>query len=66
MRYPNCPLAHGIPNYIPKMFLVTTNSVAVFQLCLSSSKEQTASKGQNCPAVRNADELCLTSSVSTH
>lgn len=66
MGYPNCPLAHGVPNYVPKMFLVSTNSVAVFRLCLSSSKEQTSSKGLRCPAVRKSDELCLTISVSTH
>ena len=66
MGYPNCPLAHGVPNYGPKMVLMSTNSVAVFRLCLSSSKEQTTSKGLRCPAVRKSEELCLTRRGSTH
>lgn len=35
MGYPNFPLAHGIPNYVPKMFLVTTK----FCSCVSALSE---------------------------
>lgn len=32
MGYPNCPLEHSIPNYAPKMFLVTRSCSYVIVL----------------------------------